>query len=79
MRVTAPATISTPNSSDQNPLKTIRLPPVEKRKFCEVPKPLLNIIDQPVTPLPEIHEKNVEIITRTPDAPATTPTMGAAG
>ena len=40
---------------------------------------LMNIIDQPVTPLPEIHEKNVEIITRTPAAPATAPTMGAAG
>src|SRR5450759_3797538 len=79
MRVTAPATMSTPNSSDQKPVKTIRLPPVENRKFCDVPKPLLNIIDQPVTPLPEIHEKNVEIITRTPDTPATAPTMGAAG
>src|SRR5450756_2047989 len=67
MRVTAPATISTPNSSDQKSLKTTRLPPVENRKFCDVPKPPLDIIDQPVTPLPEIHEKNVEIITRTPD------------
>jgi hypothetical protein len=56
MRVTAPATISTPNSSDRKPLKTIRLPPVENRKFCDVPKPASDIIDKPVTPVPEIHQ-----------------------
>src|SRR5450830_1242318 len=78
-RVTAPATTSIPKSSDQKPVKTIFDAPVENRKLRVVPNPLENIIDHPVMPLHEIHTRNVDMIMTIPEAPASTPTMGAAG
>src|SRR5450756_715784 len=62
-RITAPATTIIPRSSDQKPVKTIFDAPVENRKLCVVPNPLVDIIDHPLTLVFEIHSRNCLLYT----------------